>query len=233
MPETLAAFHARVDGFTRSSLPQEGGLVTKPLLTEKIGPDGRMLPFFGNTMIYDLPQAAKLAIARRQLLLHHRCAGMLAEPITPATLHLTLHDLLNGTDAAALAAPVRKTGEQARALLAQLRAEHLPPVHLTSTAAFNMVNGSVALGFTPDTETDCAAIMNLHARFQEIVALSYPLTPHVTLAYYRPGCHDNAAVAALRGALEAINALPPVQLTLDLQSLFYCTFTDMNTYIPE
>ena len=57
MPETLREFHQRVDGFMLDSLPREGGLVTREPLREKVGPDGRMLPFFGNTMIYDLPDA--------------------------------------------------------------------------------------------------------------------------------------------------------------------------------
>ena len=53
--ENLQAFHARVDGFQRDSLPHEGLFITKPLLVEKVAPDGRLRPFFGNTMIFDLP----------------------------------------------------------------------------------------------------------------------------------------------------------------------------------
>lgn len=161
--ENLAAFHRRVDGFQHNSLPQDGHLATKPLLVEKIAPDGTMRPFFGNTMIFDLPEDIQLTMARMQLLLHHRCS-MLAQPITPATLHMTLHDLLNGVDAEALAEPVHRTGEQARAILAELRGQQ-QTICLTSTLAFNMANGSVCLGFAPDTEDDCAALMGMHARF--------------------------------------------------------------------
>lgn len=224
--ENLQEFHTRVDGFQRCSL--QPALTTKPLLAEKVAPDGALLPFFGNTMIFDLPQAVQLQIARMQLLLHHRCGFMLAEPLAPATLHMTLHDLLNGVDAAALAEPVRETGMQAKAILADMRAEKLPPIRLTSTCAFNMTGGSVALGFAPDTEADCACIMGMHARFQEVVALNYPLTPHVTLAYYKPGTYDTAALAE---ALGAINALPKVCITVDAACLHYYTFADMNTYL--
>ena len=90
MLETLAAFHARVDGFQHDSLPHEGPLTTKPLLVEKVAPDGGLRPFFGNTMIFDLPQSVQLTIARMQLMLHHRCGWMLAEPLTPDTLQLLL-----------------------------------------------------------------------------------------------------------------------------------------------
>ena len=88
-------------------------------------------------MIFDLPQDVQLTIARMQLILHHRCSDMLAEPLTPDTLHMTLHDLLNGVDEAALAQPVRETGAQARAILADQRSASLPPVRLTATAAFS------------------------------------------------------------------------------------------------
>ena len=228
MIENLAAFHIRVDAFQHDSL--QAALTTKPLLVEKVAPNGTLRPFYGNTMIFDLPADVQLQIARMQLLLHHSCGFMLAEPLAPSTLHMTLHDLLNGVDEAALTEPVRQTGTQAKAILAELRQAAQPPIRLTSTLAFNMTNGSVALGFAPDTEADCAAIMGMHARFQDVVALNYPLTPHVTLAYYKPGVYDTAALAE---ALRAVNALEKVRITVDVRRLHYYRFTDMNTYIRE
>ena len=229
--ETLHEFHARVDGFQRDSLPHDGSFTTKPLLVEKVAPNGALLPFFGNTMIFDLPPDVQLAIARMQLILHHRCPQMLAQPLAPSTLHMTLHDLLNGIDSTALAEPVRQTGEQAKCILAQQRAAGIPPIRLTSTLAFNMVNGSVALGFAPDTEADCAALMGMHTAYQAVVALNYPLTPHVTLAYFKPGAYGPEDVAALAGALAEINTLPKVRIAVDAECLYYYTFEDMNTYI--
>jgi len=228
--ENLQAFHDRVDGFQRDSLPHDGWLTTKPLLVEKVGPDGGMLPFFGNTMIFDLPRDVQLQIARMQVTLHHRCGWMLAQPLAPNTLHMTLHDLLNGVDEAALAEPVRQTGEQAKAILAQIR-DGQQTIRLTSTLAFNMVNGSLCLGFAPDTDADCAALMGMHARFQEVVALNYPLTPHVTLAYFKPGTYGPDEVSQLASALREINAMARVHLSLDAQALHYYRFTDMNTYL--
>ena len=228
--ENLQAFHARVEGFQHDSLPHEGALTTKPLLVEKVAPDGTLRPFFGNTMIFDLPQAVQLQIAQWQVTLHHRCGWMFAQPLAPNTLHMTLHDLLNGVDAAALAEPVRQTGEQAKVILAELRKDK-QPIHLTSTLAFNMTNGSVCLGFAPDTEEDCARLMGMHARFQPVVALNYPLTPHVTLAYFKPGTYGPEEVAQLAAALAEINALPKAHLTVDADCLHYYRFEDMNTYI--
>ena len=231
MMETLHEFHARVDGFQRDSLPHDGRMTTKPLLVEKVAPDGALRPFFGNTMIFDLPMEAQLPIARMQLILHHRCGFMLAQPLAPRTLHMTLHDLLNGVDADRLAAPVHQTGLQAQAILMTQRDAGIPPIRLTSTLAFNMTCGSVCLGFAPDTEEDCAALMGMHASYQRVVALNYPLTPHVTLAYFRPGVYGPEEIAALAEALREINALPKVHITVDAACLHYYTFTDMNTYI--
>lgn len=230
MLESLCEFHRRVDGFMHDSLPQQGGFITREPLREKVAPDGHMLPFFGNTMIYDLPEGVKVQIGAMQLQLHHLCAPYLAEPLAPATLHLTLHDLLNGTDEAALRQGVLETGQQAQRLLEEMRREIAPPVALRSMAAFNMVNGSVALGFAPETEADCAAIMALHARYQDVVRLNYPLTPHVTLAYYRPGEYGREMVDALAEALRRINAMAPVRLSLSAQALHYRRFSDMNHY---
>ena len=229
--ESLHEFHARVDGFQRDSLPHGGPFTTKPLLVEKVAPNGNLLPFFGNTMIFDLPMDVQLQIARLQLILHHRCSPMLAEPLAPCTLHMTLHDLLNGVDESALREPVRRTGEQAKALLAQQRAAGITPIRLTATLAFNMTGGSVALGFAPDTEEDCAALMAMHAAYQDVVALNYPLTPHVTLAYFRPGTYSPEDVARLAEALREINVLPKVRITVGAECLHYYTFEDMNTYI--
>lgn len=229
--ETLHEFHARVDGFQRDSLPHDGWLTTKPLLVEKIADNGSLRFFFGNTMIFDLSTDIQLQIARMQLLLHHRCSAMLAQPLSPATLHMTLHDLLNGVDEAALREPVHRTGEQAKAILAQQQAAGIPSIRLTSTLAFNMTNGSVCLGFSPDAEADCTALMAMHASYQAVVALNYPLTPHVTLAYYKPGTYGPEDVTRLTEALREINELPKIRITVDAACLHYYTFTDMNTYI--
>lgn len=229
--ENLHDFHARVDGFQRDSLPHEGALTTKPLLVEKVASDGSLRPFFGNTMIFDLPQDVQLQIARMQLILHHRCGWMLAHPLAPHALHMTLHDLLNGVNEAALREPVRRTGEAAKIILAQQRAADHAPIRLTSALAFNMTCGSVALGFTPDREEDCARLMAMHAAYQGVVALNYPLTPHVTLAYFKPGAYGPDEVARLADALREINALPKVHITADAQHLHYYTFQDMNTYV--
>ena len=80
-------------------------------------------------------------------------------------------------------------------------------------------------------EDDCARLMAMHAAYQDVVALNYPLTPHVTLAYFKPGTYGEEKVAQLAELLKEINALPKVHITVDAACLHYYRFEDMNTYI--
>lgn len=230
MPETLTAFHARVDGFTADSLPHEGGLVTRDSLTAKVGWDGGLRPFFGNTMIYELDDASKLALCQRQVLLHHRAGWCLAEPLAPETFHITLHDLLNSPEESAIAAEVAHAEARALALLDEVRREGIPPIRMVSTHVFSMVTTSLVMGFAPETEADCAALMGLYERFHAVVPISWGLTPHVTLAYYKPGQYGPETVDALKSAICNAEALPPIHLTLQPDMLFHRRFSDMNHY---
>lgn len=230
MAESLAAFHARVDGFSVDSLPHAEGLTTRGSLTVKVGPDGSLRPFFGNTVLWELDGEAKLALCQRQTLVHHRAGGCLAQPLAPQTFHVTLHDLVSGPDPAAIAADMARAEQQTLALLDALRREGIPPIRMVSTHVFSMVATSVVMGFAPETEGDCAALMALYERFHEVLPLSWLLTPHVTLAYYRPGQYGQDAVDALSQAFAESAALPPIRITLQPGALVLRRFSDMNHY---
>lgn len=230
MAETLTAFHARVDGFQRSSLPQDGWLTTRDGLRDKVDDAGALRPFYGSTVIYDLDDGAKLALAFRQAMLCCSCGVCLAEPLDPASFHITLHDLTSSADEHTARADVRRTRAAAEALMAALRAEGLPPIRMVSTHVFSMVSTSVVQGFAPETEADCAALMGLYERFHQVAPLGWGLTPHVTLGYYRPGTYGPEATGALAETFRRADQLPPLRLTLTGEKLAYCLFEDMNTY---
>lgn len=231
MPETLRQFHERVDGFTCDSLPGEGGFTTRESLREKIGPEGGLLPFFGSTVIWELDEAARQTLAERQELLYACCGRCLAAPLSPHTFHITLHDLVSSPDAAAIEAEAARTADHAAHVLTTLRHEGIAPLHLRSTAMFSMVSTSVVMGFAPETEADCAALMGLYERFHAVHPLSWGLTPHVTLAYYRPGEYGGDAKAALREAFRQSAAMSPVEIVLQPDRLRVSRFSDMNHYL--
>jgi len=73
---------------------------------------------------------------------------------------------------------------------------------------------------------------------QPVCSLSYGLMPHITLGYYRPmGQMPEAAgelseeqLDCLHSALETMQEQLDFTVTLDPGKLWYCEFTDMNTY---
>ena len=231
MPETLRQFRARVDGFTHDSLPHQGGFMTRESLRDKVSPEGTLTPFFGSTVIWELDDASRQALAEHQALLYDRCAACLAEPLRPDTFHVTLHDLVSDPDALAIETDAARTAAQAEAILASQRAAGFPAVHLRSTAMFSMVATSMVMGFAPQTEADCAVLMGLYEAFHAVQPLAWQLTPHVTLAYYRPGEISAQAGSALRSAIAASAALPPVSVVLQPEQLRVSRFRDMNHYL--
>ena len=62
-----------------------------------------------------------------------------------------------------------------------------------------------------------------------MVPLGYPLTPHITLAYYRPGVYGQEELHPLRGALAAA-AWGAVELELEPRLLRYHRFADMRDF---
>lgn len=229
MGETLQQYRQRT-AFMEDSLPREGGLRTAAGLTQKVAPDGSFLPFFGDTMIFSLEEPMLRWLAGLQEALYTVAGPCLAERIAPETFHITLHDLLNQ--------PGRMPEGAARNRPAALEAlwaarEQYPPVvAVRSRCLFSMVGASIVMGFEPAEEADCAALMALHERFQAIVPLGYPLTLHVTLAYYKPGTYGEDVLQGLRQAMARSGREGQVW-PLRLDALHYATFASMARYRLE
>ncbi len=227
--ETLEAFRRRTQ-YVFDRLPQEG-FETGPGCGAKVDGEGRMRPFYGNTTIFDLAPEDIAWLAQISGALHAACGDILAEPLAPASFHITLHDLLAGESWQAIEAQVQRTNVQAEEAVASIRADFPWGIHVRARALMNMVNTSVVLAFEPEDEANCQALMEMHARLQRVVPLSYPLTPHVTLAYYRPGRIDRDAAKRLQQAIDG--AMPGGRIMhLDVGRLNVCTFYDMNRFSP-
>ena len=230
--ENLTAFRVRTGGFIWDSLPHGGGMETSPGLPQKVCPDGRMAPFGGNTVVFPLPEPARQEIGLIQDRLYQTCAPALAEPLAVSSFHITLHDLLSGAPDQAL----RRRIDSVRApALARVRriAEAGGTVRLHSTALFNMVNTSMVLGFAPVDEESCRRLMACYEQLQEVVPLNYPLTPHVTVAYFRPGTISAEMVGALRGVVEETGCREGILVELSMKTVEYQLFSDMNHYWRE
>lgn len=205
------------------SLPEYGDFATNPNLMKKVDGEGKMLPFFGNTAVF-LPDAdAKACLALVRDGLYRAAEDMLAEPLLADTFHLTLHDLANGTaEDRTLYDRMRSAEVRARNVLADLAS--VGEIRLRATMTFNMVNTSVVLGFEPQDEESLYRLDKMYCALEAVVPLGYAMTPHITLAYYRPGVYGADAVARLR------SALGEVSLALTLSDPVLQVFGSMNQY---
>jgi hypothetical protein len=89
-----------------------------------------------------------------------------------------------------------------------------------------MVNTSIVLGLAP---ADSDSYHRLEAMFDgldQVYPLKYGLTPHITLAYYRPGIYHPKDASRLAGALRSVD----MEIVLRLEDLVLQNFCDMNHY---
>ena len=201
-----------------NSIPEV--LITSGGLKEKVDLQGNLLPFPGNTVVFLLDEETKTALRRVQTRLHERCGRMLAQPLEMSTFHMTLHDLANGD----LLAQREEMAAQAKVALDEIRTSNLPPIPMKATWTFNMIRTSIVLGLEPEGEAAWAQLDALYERFQKIRPLSYALTPHITMAYFRPGVYEDTS--ALRQAVGAVD----LSVELDLNKLVLQNFDHMNAY---
>jgi len=226
MAETLQEYISRTV-FMWKSLPESGGFQTSESLLKKIDADGRFKPFYGDTAIFGLPNHEIARLGQLQNALYGSLGDVLAEKIPPEMFHLTLHDLLNSP----LGMPAESEGVMRRvqSLFVEIPDDFPKEIHLRSVCLFSMVNTSIVMGYEPAEEADCETLMRLYDWFQQIVPLAYPLTLHVTLAYFKPGCYDEQTLCSLRNFFEE-HGRDAHPLTLKLSDLAYARFADMRDY---
>lgn len=230
MAESLEQYCERTK-FIWEPLPRED-FVTSPGCAQKVGKDGRLLPFYGNTTIFDLHSEDILWLKDLQDRLYAACGDLLGERLRPETFHITLHDLLYGSDWRAMEADVLGVNERANVLVADIRRDFPWGVQVRARRMINMVGSSVVLVFEPVDEDNCWPLMQMYEHLQHAVPLGHKLTPHVTLAYFRPGKIDREATERLQHVFDSAAADGHV-LHLSVQKLNVCTFTDMNHYYPQ
>ena len=207
------------------SLPEWAPLYTNHNLPQKVNDFGEFLPYHGNTVVFDLSSHTKLVLQDLQKELYLAAGWMLSEKLDPSIFHMTLHDLVNGPERTeTLKVDMAAAEKQAKCLLSQWKDQ--PPLQMKATWIFNMVNASLVLGLKPENEDSRIRLENMYQALESVVPLGYPMCPHVTLAYFKPGVYTWYDVYSLREALHPVE----LDVTLDFASLFYQEFSDMNHY---
>jgi hypothetical protein len=139
---------------------------------------------------------------------------------------MTLHDLVNGP---AGDQEIRQRMEviapQAKDLISRFRAK--PPILMRGSWMFNMVNTSIVLGLKPVDADGEQRLGSMYQAFEKILPLGYALTPHITLAYFKPGVYSGKELETLRSTLKPAD----ISVKLDMNKLVLQHFGDMNHYI--
>ncbi len=227
MPESLDAYRKRTQ-FMWNSLPLNSSLDTPESLNLKVNPDGSFRPFYGDTILYTLDKHSIAWLQHIQDILYERCGHALSSRIDPATFHITLHDLTSRSQA--MPEEMKTNQTHAFDIIQTIQASSKHAQTIVSKCLFNMVNTSITMGFEPLTDEDCLVLTKSYEEFQRIVPLSYPLTLHVTLAYYKPGQYDQQLIDVLQCLFMATNH-PSHVIKLTNDHLTYATFHSMNHYI--
>ena len=212
-------------GYIENSLP-EGKLTTSLGLRAKVDDAGAFLPFEGNTVVFLLSDEEKAALSVLQDSLYATASHLLAQRLSPDTFHMTLHDLANGAPDEKTQTWMQATEPIAKRILEDIKAEDLPPIATRGTWMFNMVNTSIVLGLAPEDSEGEVRLHRMYEALHAAVPLSYALTPHITLAYFKPGSYSGEELEALRSALKPAD----ISIKLDMNKLVLQHFGDMNHY---
>ena len=92
-----------------------------------------------------------------------------------------------------------------------------------------MVNTSLVLGLIPETEEDFNKLIMLYDKFESVIVLPYPFTPHITLGYFSYENHKEEDIKKLYELLKKLNKRT-IHFSISTNDLFYQKFTNMNNY---
>lgn len=211
-------------------LPHEDYLQVAVGAGKKVAADGVLLPFYGSTVIFDLDEDAKNELKKLQDGLYQSCGHFLSEPLFRESFHVTLHDLVSGTDKEEMGCKVDELAETAKSAVTDVKAFLLSPIPMKPVKLVSMVSTSVVLLLEPVYLVHKQLLDVAYERLQSVVPLGYGLTPHVTLGYYRPGTIVGDDLKALETALSELTNRLDFTITLKPQLLRYSEFWDMNHY---
>lgn len=224
--------------------PIHGAFHTHEGLARKVGPDGSYIPFAGSTVVFRPGKRCLRVVRLMQRVLHGGLEGMdiLASPLPASTIHMTLHDLISPEmcvsdpeDGNGYGIEVANSLNRAAAAVEEIRKTYAGrKITMVSDRIVNMVSKSLVLMLKPRTEQDYELLLEWYHRFDGIQKLPYPLTPHITLAYFRPGMLDGESLGRAVDAAQISPGNAPV-FEFDPLGLTAQYFRDMQTYldIPE
>ncbi|MDE7284363.1 MAG: hypothetical protein K2N85_12395, partial [Lachnospiraceae bacterium] len=163
-------------------------------------------------------------------LLYQSSSECFCEKLTLNTFHVTLHDLSNSSILRDVAEEMFENKLRVIDKTEELQKYRNTKIKMKSKYIFNMVDTSLVLGLYPVDEKEYIRLMELYLIFDKVKKLNYPLTPHITLAYYNINGFDIQSARALEDAVNKLNN-NDIKIELDVNNLYYQKFKSMNEYI--
>ncbi len=197
-----------------------------PSIAQKVNRENRFQPFYGDTMVFDLDCDTKEKIAKIVEKLYANVPECFCEKLVANTFHMTLHDLSNSSVLQDVAAEVFENELKVVEIIKGIQPQ---TIRMKSKYIFNMVGTSLVMGLYPATEEDYVKLMTLYEKFNEVKHLNYPLTPHITLAYYNVHGFSAEAARKLEALVYEMNG-EELEVNIDTECLYYQKFVSMNDY---
>ena len=230
--ETYQDFLNRINMFEHKKWNFEQGDFSGNLsLVKKVQQNNSFRPFYGDTVVFNIDDATKKRLGKWLDTLYAEVPECFCERLVTDTFHMTLHDLSNSEKLSEIAEDVAKNKEKVKDLQKEIRP--FGTIKMRSKCIFNMVNTSLVLGLYPADETEHKKLMGLYDVFNKVKELPYPLTPHITLAYYNVhGFCDTSArkLEKLVCQLNSEEIQEEKEIVLEEKALYYQHFDNMNHY---
>lgn len=229
--ETYREFLDRINAFEKKEI-NFGNKFFKgnPSISNKVGKDNVFSDFYGDTIVFALNDSVKAKLAEYVELLYQSAPECFCEKLVPHTFHLTLHDLSNAPALRDVAEELFENELKVIEKMREIQKQENEKIKMKSKCIFNMVDTSLVLGLYPADEGEYRRLMDLYFLFDAVKELSYPFTPHITLAYYNVDGFDIQSAGRLENIVNMLNK-NEMEIGLDVNHLCYQKFRSMNDYI--
>lgn len=231
--ESYNEFLERVFSFETETMSFGGGdFRTNPSVYKKVADNRQFINFYGDTVVFDLEDDIKQLLKGYLDLLYRDSEDCFGERLVSNTFHMTLHDLSNSNNLAEI--PETMEANQGKLVELLNRNQHLlhTTTEMESPVIFNMVNASLVLGLIPKNENEYAKLIKLYYLINGVLELPYPLTPHITLAYFSRNGFSEPKARELEAIINELNKTK-LPVRLDTKNLIYQRYTSMNDYQTE
>ncbi len=233
--EAYEDFLKRVSEFEK---PEFGintqGFTPSKAVMQKVNLYNSFSEFYGDTVVFKLYEYDVSAINRLMDYLYSKAPECFCERLPLSTIHMTLHDLVSFTNGSSI---IEQMDDNLKRLT-KLKDEHAfdvpgiaSGIKMRTNYMINMVDTSIVLCLVPDTPDDYRKLISLYKVIDEnVLKLSYPFTPHVTLAYYNRNGFNSYSAFKLQKLVSSLNANKSLTVFLGPLHLVYQRFSAMDSF---